>query len=94
MKNEADKDQCVKLLKHFIIELIGCLNNTNPKLRGFAIEAFKEVSAIMRVDLNSINQLFTTILVGLASKSQVNQAATVRALKFAIRENVVVEKEQ
>ena len=69
LKKEANNDQCVKLLKHFIIELIGCLNNSNPKLRGVATEAFREVSEIMRDDLNAINSLFTTILVGLASKS-------------------------
>lgn len=49
---------------------------------------------MMRVDLNMINQLFSVILVGLAAKQQSTQASTIRALIFAIKENVVLNSQE
>lgn len=55
-------------MKHYIVELIGAINNCNPKVRSQARELFVEICEVMRVDLNSMNQLFVIILVGLAGK--------------------------
>ena len=83
-----------QLLKHYIIELINSLNNSNPKVRALASEVFRSICEMMRVDLNMINQLFSVILVGLAAKQQSTQASTIRALIFAIKENVVLNPQE
>ena len=62
-------DQVAGLLKHYIIELINSMSNTNLKIRVLAQDIFTKISTLMRCKLNAVNNLFTIILVGLAGNN-------------------------
>jgi len=62
-------EQVDGLLKHYIIELITAMSNSNVKIRSIAQDIFTEICTIMRVNFNSVNRLFTIILVGLSGKA-------------------------
>jgi len=78
-------EQVGDLIKHYIIELITSMTNTNLKIRALAQEIFTDICSLMRSAFNAINQLFTIILVGLAGKNPSTQSSTIRSLIFAIK---------
>ena len=78
-------DQVAGLLKHYIIELINSMSNTNLKIRVLAQDIFTKISTLMRCKLNAVNNLFTIILVGLAGNNQSTQSSTIRSLIFTIK---------
>jgi hypothetical protein len=82
-----------ELLRHYIIELITAMTNTNIKIRSIAQEIFSEISILMRCKFNAVNQLFTIILVGLAGNKPQTQSSTIRSLIFTIKQNVVLNKQ-
>ena len=51
----ASGEVASQLLKHYILELINSLNNSNPKVRALANGVFRSICEMMRVDLNMIN---------------------------------------
>lgn len=83
-------EQVGDLLKHYIIELINSMTNSNLKIRGLAQKIFSDICEIMRSRFNAVNQLFTIILVGLAANKAHTQSSTIRSLIFAIKQNVVL----
>lgn len=76
------------ILKHYIIELINAITNTNLKVRAIAEEAFIDVCTLMREKFGAVNQLFSIILVGLAGSNSQTQSSTIRAIIFTIKKNV------
>jgi len=82
---ECELEQVGDLLKQYIIELIKSMTNTNLKIRGLAQGIFTDISNIMRIRFNAVNQLFTIILVGLAGKNKSTQSAAIRSLIFTIK---------
>lgn len=81
-------EQVGALLKHYIIELITAMTNSNLKIRTLAQGVFSDICEIMRVNFNAVNQLFTIILVGLAGNKSGTQSSTIRSLIFTIKQNV------
>ena len=63
---EVTLDQVQSVLKQYIIELVSAMTNTNLKIRSLAESIFKDISHMMRVKFNAVNQLLGIILVGLA----------------------------
>ena len=91
IKNFIDEDkECTlesvgNLLKHYIIELINSMTNSNLKIRNLAQGIFSDICIIMRERFNAVNQLFTIILVGLAGNKASTQSSTIRSLIFTIK---------
>jgi hypothetical protein len=80
------------LIKHYIIELISAMTNSNFKVRSLAQSIFTDICILMRCRFNSVNSLFTIILVGLAGKNTSTQSSTIRSLIFTIKKNVILDK--
>lgn len=85
---ECPLEQVGSLLKHYIIELINAITNSNLKIRSLAQDIFSEICTLMRCKFNAVNQLFTIILVGLAGNKPQTQSNTIRSLIFTIKKNV------
>jgi len=93
-KKEASLQAVGDLLKHYIIELVTAMGNTNLKIRELANGIFSDICTLMRVNFNAVNQLFTIILVCLAGNKHQTQSATIRSLLFAMKECVIFSKNQ
>lgn len=83
-----------EMLREFTIEVMGGMSNSNLKIRQEAERILREVSQLMRTRLNMVNQLFTTILVGMAGSNVSTQTAAIRCLLLVVKENVILSDEQ
>tara|TARA_B110000305_G_C18997280_1_gene428907 strand:+ start:385 stop:609 length:225 start_codon:yes stop_codon:yes gene_type:complete len=66
---ECSLEHVGALIKHYIIELISSMTNSNIKVRDMSQDIFSDICTLMRESFGAVNNLFTMILVGLAGNS-------------------------